>query len=131
MKTAKGIKVAQYLCLFPGLFLIVSGLILLFLPVAASKLFDLHDIQILKEPMALAMGIRQLAIGLMITTLVFSNQVKALSYIMLIGAIVPLTDFLVFSPSIGIVSALRHAAPVPMIFGLGFYLLLQLRKSRN
>ena len=128
MKTEKEIKIAQYLCLMPGVFLIVSGLMLLFLPAAASKLFDLQNVETLKEPMALAMEIRQLAIGLMISALALSNQTKALAYIMLIGAIVPLTDFLVFSPSIGMVSALRHAAPVPLIFGLGAYLLYLLKK---
>lgn len=123
MKTLKKIELAKHLCLLPGIFLIVSGLMLLFIPGAAVKLFDLPNIELLKQPIALSMGIRQLAIGLMITILVFTHQVKALSYIMLIGAIVPFTDFFVFIPSIGIVSALRHAAPVPVILGLGFYLL--------
>ena len=129
MNTQKGIRIAQYLCLFPGLFLIVSGTLQLFFPHAGSVLFDLPNVEALKDPMALAMGIRQLAIGLMITTLVWSHQQKALGYIMVIGAVVPFTDFLVFSPVIGTVSALRHAVPVPMILGLGLYLLYQLRKQ--
>jgi hypothetical protein len=122
MTSTKKIKIAQYLCFFPGLFLIVSGLMILILPNSASLIFDIKNINTLKEPMALAMGIRQFSIGLMITLLVFSNQVKALGFIMLIGALVPLTDFFIFSPLIGWISALRHPAPVPLIFGLGLYL---------
>ncbi len=129
MTTAKKIKIAKYLCLFPGIFLIVSGLMILLFPDSASLLFDIKNIDTLKEPMALAMGIRQFSIGLMITVLVLSNQLKALGLIMLIGAIVPLTDFFVFSPLIGWVSALRHAASVPLILGLGLYLTYLTRKT--
>ncbi len=96
-------------------------------PNAAATLFDITEIDLLKEPMALAMGIRQLSIGLMITMLAISNQIRALGIVMLIGSIVPLTDFIVFSSSIGWISSLRHAAPVPLIFGLGIYLLYQTR----
>ncbi|WP_354360260.1 DUF4267 domain-containing protein [Pedobacter sp. UYP30] len=58
------------------------------------------------------MGIRQFSIGLMITILVFSNQLKALGLVMLVRALDPITDFFVFSSSIGWVSALLHAASV-------------------
>jgi len=115
--------------LLPGVFLIVSGLMILFFPNAASLLFDIKNIDTLKEPMALAMGIRQFSIGLMITALVLSKQLKALGLIMLIGAIVPLTDFFIFSTSIGWVSSLRHLASVPLIFGLGLYLTYLTRKT--
>lgn len=126
----KGTITAKYLCLFPGVFLIVSGLLILFLPNAAGTLFGISNIEQLKTPMALAMGTRQLAIGLMIAILALSNKVKALGIIMVIGAIVPLTDFFVFSVSIGWISALRHAAPVPLIAGLGIYLLVKKTESK-
>lgn len=129
MTTAKKIEITKYLCLFPGVFLIVSGLLILLFPNWASVLFDIVDIDSLKEPMALAMGIRQFSIGLMIAVLVFSNHPKALGLIMLIGAIIPLTDFFVFSTSIGWVSSLRHVAPVPFIFGLGLYLIYLTKKT--
>lgn len=123
------IKRAQIICLFPGLFLIVSGLLILFSPNTAGVIFDLKEIDQFKEPLALAMGIRQLAIGLMITFLALSSQARALGLVMLIGALVPLTDFLVFYPVIGWVSALRHAIPVLLIAGLGIYLLRQTRRG--
>ncbi len=129
MTFTKEIKIAKYLCLFPGLFLIISGILILLLPNLASVLFDINDIDKLQEPISLAMGIRQLAIGLMITVLALTNQIKALAYIMLIGAIVPIADFFIFSSLIGWSSALRHAAPLPMIIGLGIYLRNKIRQT--
>ncbi len=128
MTITKKLITVKYLCLVPGIFLIVSGLMILFFPNSASLLFDIKNIDTLKEPLALAIGIRQVSIGLMITVLVISKQLKALALIMLIGSIVPLTDFFIFRSSIGWVSSLRHAAPVPLIFGLGLYLTYLTRK---
>jgi hypothetical protein len=129
MTTEKKIEITKYLCLFPGIFLIVSGLMVLIFPGSASLLFDIRNIDTLKESMALAMGIRQMSIGLMIMVLVISNQLKALGLIMLVGAIIPLTDFFLFGSSIGWISSLRHAATVPLIFGLGLYLTYLTRKT--
>ena len=120
MKNPKGLRIAQYLCLFPGIFLIVSGSMLLLTSKNAEVLFDLDE---LDSTLALAMGIRQLAMGTIIVMLALTRQVKALGLVMVIGAIVPMSDFFIFSPVIGWVSALRHAAAVPVILGLGFYLL--------
>lgn len=120
MKNPKRLKVAQYLCLFPGIFLVVSGSMLLLTAEAAKVIFDLED---LDSTLALAMGIRQLAMGTIIVMLALTRQVKALGLVMVIGAIVPMSDFFIFSPVIGWESALRHAAAVPIILGLGFYLL--------
>lgn len=128
MKMNKGVNIARHLCLLPGIFLIVSGIMLLFLPIPASVLFDS---KIQGDPATLSWGIRQLAIGLMITALSLSNQTKALAYVMLIGSIVPLTDFIVFANTIGIVSALRHFGPVPLILGLGIYILFQLKNKKK
>ena len=129
MTTIKKIKIAQYLCLIPGVFLIISGLLVLFASNGAAALFDMNDIETFKTPFAFAMGIRQIAIGLIITVLAYSEQIKALGIVMLIGSIVPISDFIIFGNAIGWVSSLRHAASVPMILSLGFYILNQLKKS--
>ncbi|MDF1612567.1 MAG: DUF4267 domain-containing protein [Stygiobacter sp.] len=126
----KNINIARLLCLLPGIFLIVSGILLLFFPVPAQSLFDLPSINFLKEPIALAMGVRQFSIGLTITVLSLTKQIKALAYVILIGAIVPLSDFIIFTPIIGMLSALRHFATVPFIFGIGLYLLIKNNKKR-
>jgi hypothetical protein len=116
--------VARFLSLFPGTFLIVSGALLLFAHEAADVVFGMQGENALQNsPLVSAMGIRQLAIGCMIVLLALSRQSKALGLVMLVGAIVPLADFVMFAPTIGWVSSLRHAAPVPVILGLGIYLL--------
>lgn len=120
MKNPKSLKVAQNLCLLPGVFLVVSGSMLLLASKSAEVLFDLQN---LDGTLALAMGIRQLAMGSIIVMLALTRQVKALGLVMVIGAIVPMSDFFIFSPIIGWESALRHLAAVPIILGLGFYLL--------
>ena len=117
-------RVGCFLSLFPGVFLVVSGALLLFAHAAADVVFGLQGENALQNsPLVAAMGIRQLAIGCMIVLLALLRQSKALGLVMLVGAIVPLTDFVVFAPMIGWVSSLRHAAPVPVILGLGIYLL--------
>ncbi len=129
MVNEKGLRIAKYLCLLPGLFLVISGMLLLFAPSVAANLYGIIDAATLHDnEWALSMGIRQFAIGLMIVALALANEVKALGIIMVIGAIVPFADFLIFKSSIGWVSALRHAAPVPFILGLGIYLLAPIRK---
>jgi hypothetical protein len=120
MKNPKGLKVAQYLCLFPGVFLVLSGSMLLLTSKAAEVVFDIPN---LDSTFSLTVGIRQLAMGAIIIMLTLSRQLKALGMVMVIGAIVPMSDFFIFSPIIGWVSALRHVAVVPIILGLGFYLL--------
>ncbi|MCB9271942.1 MAG: DUF4267 domain-containing protein [Lewinellaceae bacterium] len=127
-KMNRNLNITRHLCLLPGIFLIVSGILLLFFPDLSQALFDFPGKTISKEPIAHALGVRQLAIGLMIVALSVSRQTKALGFVMVIGAIVPMADFLIFQPVIGTVSAMRHFAPVPFIFGLGVYLLA---KSRN
>jgi len=128
MKNPKGLKVAQNLCLLPGAFLVVSGAMLLLTLQTAQVVFDLKD---LDNPLALGLGIRQLAIGAIIVMLALSRQVKSLGLVMVIGAIIPMSDFFIFSPVIGWVSALRHLAPVPLILGLGFYLLYPLNHHHD
>ncbi len=125
-----GVTAAKNLCLLPGIFLFVSGLLILVAPTATGNIFDVSDPEILKAPFTLAMGIRQLGMGLIIIFLALTNQPKALGLIMLLGAIVPAADFFIFRPVIGAGSALRHAAPVPLIATLGIYLLLKTRKNR-
>lgn len=119
---AKKTNTVRLICLFPGLFLIISGALLLFFPEAAKTLYGMPDAQVFRQPVAHAMGIRQLALGLIICALALAKETRALGIVMMLGALVPLADFQIFRPVIGNFSALRHLATVPLIFGLGFYL---------
>jgi len=104
MKEKSRGRIPLTLCVLVGLFLLMSGVLVLFVRPAAEALFDLHGgNSISGNPLASAVGIRQLAIGSMIILL----------------ALVPLADFLSFSGQIGVVSALRHGGTVPLVAGLG------------
>ena len=113
------------LCGLVGVVLFVSGMLALFIPWAADVLFDLpagHSIS--GNPLAGAFGIRQLGIGTMIIVLALLRELRGLGIVMVVGAIVPLADFFIFSTQIGVVSSLRHGATVPVVAGLGVYLLV-------
>lgn len=130
MELRKGTRIALLICLLPGMFLIFSGVLLMFVHSAANALFDMHGQNALENnPLATAIGIRQCAIGLMIVTLASYRQVRALGFVMAIGAVVPLVDFYAFISTTGLISSMRHAAPVPVILGLGLYLLRDSGKS--
>lgn len=129
MELNKKTRIASLLCLFPGAFLLVSGILLLFASQAASALYGMQDMVLMQSPIAQGMGIRQFAIGLAITVLALGRQPKSLAYVMLIGALVPLADFFIFGPAIGWASSLRHAGPVPLILVFGIYLFIQTRKK--
>lgn len=130
-KMNKNIDTARFLCLLLGLFLIVSGILLLFFPILAQILYDIPNIDVLKEPIAHAMGIRQLSLGLITIVLVLTKQIKTLAYVTLIIAIVPLADFIIFTPLSGMLSSLRHFSSVPFIIGIGLYLLAQSKKMQH
>jgi hypothetical protein len=115
---------ARFLCVLAGTFLIVSGALLLFAHGAADVVFGMQGENAFQNsPLMSAMGIRQFAIGLMIVVLAALREWKPLGLAMVVGAIVPLVDFVIFAPVIGWASSLRHAAPVPVILRLGIYLL--------
>lgn len=124
MNSHRTIAIANYLCLIPGIFLVVSGGLILLAPNAANALFDL-DAQngFVENSLADTVGIRQLSIGLIICLLSLFRQTKALGIVMVAGSIIPLTDFLDFLPSLGILSAMRHGATVPVLWALGLVLL--------
>jgi len=113
-----------------GLFLIVSGGLLIWGQQAPAILFDMRGGATFEsDPLTTAMGIRQFCIGLMIVSLASLRQTKALGVIMIIGALVPLADFISFIPRIGVLSAMRHGGIVPVVLAVGLFFLT--RKSTD
>ncbi|HRV84914.1 MAG TPA: hypothetical protein P5275_08640 [Saprospiraceae bacterium] len=77
-KMDRNLNITRHLCLLPGIFLIVSGILLLFFPDLSQALFDFPGKTISKEPIAHALGVRQLAIGLMIVLFQSPDKQKLL-----------------------------------------------------
>ena len=132
MKRSRSIFVSLILSILVGLFLVISGVLLIWCQQAADILFDMHGINTFEnDPLTMAMGIRQLCIGLMIVSLAFLRQTKALGIIMVIGAFVPLVDFISFIPKIGLISAMRHGGTIPVVLGVGIFLLTRKVMDKN
>ena len=130
MKSSFGLRAAYVISLLVGVFLVVSGVLLLFFRPIADALFDLHgDHSLTANSLATEVGVRQLVIGLIIAVLSMLKERKALGMVMVIGWLVPLADFIDYAPVIGVVSALRHGATVPVVLIAGVILLM--RKSRE
>jgi hypothetical protein len=104
--------------------LTVSGLLLLFFRPGADWLFDLGGAHSLtSNSLAAEVGVRQTVIGLVIAVLAVLRERRALGVVMVLGWLVPLADFLDFAPVVGVVSALRHGATVPVVLVTGIALL--------
>ncbi len=123
------ILVISYL---PGLFLVISGLLLIFAPTTADALFGHKGMSSIDDnSLAASLGVRQLAIGLMIVILAIFRQVKALGLIMIVGSIVPLVDFIAFYPIAGLLSTMRHVVVFPIVLVFGIYLLILEKANKH
>lgn len=124
MKNRRLVTISIALSFLVGLFLVVSGGMILWAHHAADILFDVNAKNSFEHsPLVVQMGIRQLCIGLMIVSLSVSKHIKALGLVMIIGSLVPLADFASFSTIIGVASAMRHGVMVPVVFTLGLILI--------
>jgi hypothetical protein len=113
-----------------GVFLVVSGTTLVFFKPVADVIFGVSgSASMVLDPLSSEMGIRQLALGLIIFLLAVFREKNALGITMTIGWLVPLLDFVEFSHTIGVVSALRHGIPVPIVLGAGILLLTVKKKE--
>lgn len=117
----KGIKKAKIASYLLSLFLLVSGMMILFIPKMASQLYDLSDSTLFDHTLAKGMGIRQLTMGLVIFALLYLNQLKPLANVLITSTLIPFTDFFIFGPETGWISASRHLVSIPIIIGLGIY----------
>ncbi len=80
-------------------------------------------------PLSSEMGIRQLVLGLIIVVFSVLRERKALGITMVIGWLVPLLDFVEFSRTLGVISALRHGIPALVVLAVGIFLLTVKKKE--
>jgi hypothetical protein len=104
---------------FLGGFLAVSGSLFLIAPRTGLALFGLTAGD---EELLPAVGVRQLAFGLVILLLALLREVRALSVVLLVGAAVPSVDGLVVWRAVGSGASMRHLAAVPVCAALGLAL---------
>jgi hypothetical protein len=105
-----------------GLFLSAMGAWMLTSPFNAIQIFGIDPSHMADIAIVPAMGIRQLALGLIVLALALRGKAGALGTALLIAAIVPVGDFLVAAKAFGASGAVRLLAPAPFFLGLGLIL---------
>jgi Domain of unknown function (DUF4267) len=105
-----------------GLFLSLVGAALIVSPFNAVQAFGIDPSHMADLELAPGMGVRELAIGLMIATLALMRKAKALGAVLLIGSIVPIGDFAIAGKALGYAAAVRHLITLPFSVVLGLVL---------
>jgi hypothetical protein len=72
--------------------------------------------------LAPGLGVRELAIGLIMVALAFARQARALGTVLLIGSIIPVGDFAIAGKAFGYAAAIRHLITLPFSLILGLVL---------
>jgi hypothetical protein len=105
-----------------GAFVSVVGLALIVSPFNAVQAFGIDPSHMADLELAPGLGLRQLAIGLMILTLALMRKARALGAVLLIGSIIPIGDFAIAGKAFGYSAAVRHLITLPFSLILGLVL---------
>ncbi|MGO8779210.1 MAG: DUF4267 domain-containing protein [Rhodomicrobium sp.] len=105
-----------------GLFMSLVGVALIVSPFNAVQAFGIDPSHMADLELAPAMGVRELALGLMIAALALMRKTSALGAVLLIGSIVPVGDFAIAGKAFGYAAAERHLITLPFSLVLGLVL---------
>lgn len=105
-----------------GLFISLTGVALIASPFSAVQAFGIDPSHMADLGLAPGMGVRQLAIGLMILSLAAMRKARALGAVLLIASFVPVGDFAIAGKALGYAAAVRHLITLPFSLGLGLLL---------
>ncbi len=105
-----------------GLFMSLIGVALIASPFSAVQAFGIDPSHMADIALAPGMGVRELAIGLMIVVLALMRKARALGAVLLIASIVPPGDFAIAGKAFGYAAAWRHLMTLPFSLILGLVL---------
>ena len=105
-----------------GVFVSLVGLALIVSPFNAVQAFGIDPSHMADLELAPGLGLRQLAIGLMIVTLALMRKDRALGAVLLAGSIIPIGDFAIAGKAFGYAAAVRHLITLPFSLILGLVL---------
>jgi hypothetical protein len=105
-----------------GVFVSLVGLELTVSPFNAVQAFGIDPSHMADLELAPGLGMRQLAIGLMIVALALMRKAQALGAMLLIGSIIPIGDFAIAGKAFGHAAAVRHLITLPFSLVLGLVL---------
>ncbi len=105
-----------------GVFAALFGVWLISSPFNAVQTFGIDPSHMADIGLAPGLGVRDLALGLIIIGFAVARQAKALGAILLIGSIVPVGDFAIAGKAFGYAAAARHLITLPFSLILGLIL---------
>ncbi len=105
-----------------GLFISLVGVALIVSPFNAVQAFGIDPSHMADLELAPGMGVRELAIGLMVIALAAMRKARALGAVLLIGSIVPVGDFAIAGKAFGYAASVRHLITLPFSLILGLVL---------
>ncbi len=105
-----------------GAFISLVGLWLMTSPFNAVQAFGIDPSHLADIALAPGLGVRNLALGLIILVLALMRNARALGTVLLLGSIVPLGDFAIAGKALGYAAAARHLVTLPFSLALGLIL---------
>jgi hypothetical protein len=105
-----------------GLFLCLVGAALIWAPVSAVQAFGIDPSHLADIALAPGLGVRDVALGLLILGFALARNKAAAGAALLVTAIVPIGDFAIAGKAVGYAAAVRHLIAVPFLVVLGLVL---------
>ena len=105
-----------------GVFATLFGVWLIVSPFNAVQMFGIDPSHLADIALAPALGLRDLALGLIIIAFALARKARALGTVLLIGSIVPVGDFAIAGKAFGYAAAARHLVTLPFSLILGLVL---------
>jgi hypothetical protein len=113
---------ALILAALVGAFLCLIGAALIWAPFTAVQAFGIDPSHMADIALAPGLGVRDIALGLIIIALAAWRKPAAAGAALLIAAIVPIGDFAIAGKVVGYAAAARHLIAAPFLVVLGLVL---------
>jgi hypothetical protein len=107
---------------FLGAFICLTGAWFIASPFHAVQAFGIDPSHLADIALAPGLGVRNLALGLIILVFAMARNTRALGTVLLLGSIVPLGDFAIAGKAVGYAVAARHLITLPFSLVLGLVL---------
>jgi hypothetical protein len=105
-----------------GAFLCLIGAALILSPFNAVQAFGIDPSHLADIALAPGLGVRDIALGLLILGFALARKPGAAGAALLITAIVPIGDFVIAGKAVGYAAAIRHLIAVPFLIVPGLVL---------
>ena len=113
---------ALILAVLLGAFLCLVGVWLIWSPFNAVQAFGIDPSHMADIALAPGLGVRDIALGLIIIALALARKPAATGTALLLTSIVPIGDYAIAGNALGHAAAIRHLITLPFLLILGLIL---------